>query len=269
MREAEMKRLLADQGGTGIKDWITSTALIVTQVPATVLAGQDRERTVAKLAVGKASARGWRVTLGPLAFRDQAVTPPLGSAPVLARVLWGFDGTRFDAIVDWPSVGGHFDLWADTIEVTLLVPPTYQTDPVAPASLPTTSVQGSAIISPAASAGGPRPTRTFYTGTLAPGAFSAPIPVPAMAAAFRWHQLINLSAANIPIPLFFAGTQDTALLYATFTTPSGVYTTSETTWPSDDGITLQPSTRFLSVSNDGVVPGNDISLQIEFVLDLE
>lgn len=268
MRKAEVEKLLADRGGTGVKDWITSTQNVTCQLP--VAAGQlaDRAKTVARAIVGAHSGRGWRVTLGPLAFLERPVTAVLGSEPCFARVTYGWDATRFDVEVDWPSRGSHFNLWADSIDVTLVVPDSYQTDPVLPASNPSTRIQGASIITPQASAGGPRPTRTRYTGTLAPGAFSAPIAVPAMAVAFRWHQLINLSAANAPLPLFFAGAQDVGLLYPTFSTPTG-YTTSETTWPGEDGITLQPATQFIVVQNTGVVPGDDLSLQIEFVLDLE
>jgi hypothetical protein len=267
MRKSEVEKLLADRGGTGIKDWITSTQDVRTQLPVAVGELSNRAVTVARAIVGAHSGRAWRVTLGPLTFFANAVTPPLGSTPCIARVVWGWDTARFTAEVDWPAAGTHFNLWADSVEVTLVVPDTYQTDPVLPASSPETRVQGAAIIVPQASAGGPQPTRTFYTGTLAAGAFSAPIPVPNEAVAFRWHQLINTSAGNTPIGLFFAGTQDAGLLYTTFTTPNGVYTTSETTWPSDDGITLQPSTRFLVVQNTDLV--DSVSLQIEFVLDLE
>lgn len=269
MRTREVEQLLADRGGAGVKDWITSTQDVRTQLP--VVAGQlaDRAKTVARAIVGARSARGWRVTLGPLSYIDQPVTTVLGSAPVFARVTYGWDATRFDVEVDWPAAGSHFNLWADAIDVTLVVPDSYQTDPVLPASLPTTRIQGAATIAPAASSGGPTPRRTRYTGTIAPGAFSPPIPVPAMATAMRWHQLINLSATNAPIGLFFGGTQDAGLLYPTFSTPNGVYTTSETTWPSDEGITLQPATRFIVVQNTSIVPGEDISLQLEFVLDLE
>lgn len=264
---AEMERALAQQGNAAVRDWITSTQ----QVPCAAVAttpGQ-RERTVARLIVGKAAARSWRVTLGPLALTGNPVTLPLGSVPVLARVMWGFDGTRFDAIVDWPAKGTHFNVWGDTVEVSLLVPDSYQLDPVVFAPPQLTAISGAAVIAPAASAGGPSPVRTLYTGTLGPGILSAAIPVPAMATAFRWHQLINLSAANIPIPLFFAGSQDAGALYATFATPNGVYTSSETTWPSDLGITLQPATNFLFVQNAGAGPGDDVSLQLEFVLDME
>lgn len=266
MRASELEARLAQQRSAKLVDWITSTQ----QIPCATVApvpGQ-RERTVARVIVGKEAARSWRVTLGPLALTGNPVTLPLGSAPVLARVMWGFDGTRFDAIVDWPAKGSHFNVWGDTVEVSLVVPDSYQLDPVVFAPPQLTAITGAATIAPAASSGGPSPVRTFYTGTLAIGILSAAIPVPPMATAMRWHQLINLSAANVPIPLFFAGSQDAGALYATFTTPTG-YTSSETTWPSDIGITLQPATNFVFVQNTDVVPGNSVSLQIEFVLDLE
>lgn len=274
----QLEQHLVDAAKKGVKDWIAeSPREILCPTPSLT---DQRFRQVARVQVGKESARSWRVTLGPLTFRASAVNPVLGSAPIIAEVQWGFDGALFAAEIDWPAQGGHFNVWGDNVNVSLRIPSDFQTDPVLPAADPLTAVIGTAIIAPTATAGGPRPTRTLYTGTLAPLAFSAPLPVPAMAIAVRWHQFINLSATNAPIPLFFAGTQDAALLYPTQTTPTdivaasiadvtGGYTTSERTWPSPDGITLHPLTRFLSVQNAGAVVGDDISLQIEFVLDLE
>lgn len=268
MKERDVEKLLADQARPGVKDWITNSDVpIGCQFPAAVGGVVQRSRQVCRVQVGKLSARSWRVTLGSLTYVADPVDPTVGALPIIARLTFGFDGANFSADVDWPTQGGHFEVWADNVNVELVIPDNFQTDPVLPASDPRTAVLGTATIQPAASVGGPRPTRTLYSGVLAPGAFSGPIAVPRFAKALRWHQLVNLSATNAPIPVFFGGTQDAGFVYPTQSTPTG-FTSSEATWPSDDGLTLHPLTRFLFVQNTSVTPGEDLSLQLEFVLDL-
>lgn len=263
MNARELQQYLVDQGGGGIRDWTANTYPVPTPTATTVT--NQRTRQVARVVTGAMDACGWRVTLGPLAFLDLAVSAAAGAAGVVAHVTWGWDGTKFEADVDWPAGGTHFNVWGAEVTVDLVVPDTFAIDPAAAGALPNTSVRGGAHISPSASAGGPSPTRTIWSGIVAPGAFSGAIPVPAMASGLRWHQLDN-AGAGAALAISFQGAQNATFALLTQTTPTGVYTTSETTWPSDDGITLHPSTRFVRVHNDGA---SNLSLQLEFVLDLE
>jgi len=261
MKSAAIENELAERQGGGIRQWITSPQLIPTVAPTTN--GSLREREVARMVANKATSRGWRITLGPLVFIGSSCAPTVGAAPVIARVQWGFDSQPMFAEVDWPAGGTHFNVWGDTVVITMVIPGDQRSDPRFAAD-PTAGVQGSATIAPAASSGGPRPTRTFYTGDMAAAA-SAVVPVPAMATAVRWHQLANANAGNAAAALDISGAQ-IGTAFPTFTTPSGVYTTSETTWPSEDGLTLQPATRTTIWTNRSAA---NISLQVEYVLDLE
>jgi len=258
--DAIENELAARQGG-GIRQWITSPQL----VPTVALETNPslREREVARMVANKATSRGWRVTLGPLTYIGGSVAPTVGAASVIARVQWGFDSQPMFAEVDWPAGGTHFNCWGDTVVITMVIPLDQRSDPRFAVN-PQAGIQGSASIAPAASSGGPRPTRTFFTGDiLAAGA--AVVPVPAMATAVRWHQLGNANAGNAAAALDISGAQ-VGTAFPTFTTPSGVYTTSEQTWPSEDGLTLQPTTRTTIWTNRSAAT---ISLQVEYVLDLE
>lgn len=261
--KAEVANALARQGGNRIRDWVAGTYPILTPSPTTT--PNQRTRQVARVVTGAQLATGWRVTLGPLAFMSGAVSGAAGAPGVVAHVMWGWDGTRFEADVDWPQGGTHFNVWGAEVTVDLVVPDTFTTDPALPGSLPTTGVQGGAHIAPAASAGGPSPTRTLWSGVVAGGAFSGAIAVPAMATGMRWHQLDN-AGAGAAIAISFQGAQNATFALLTQTTPTGIYTSSESTWPSDEGLTLHPSTRFVRFHNDGAA---NLSLQLEFVLDLE
>jgi hypothetical protein len=272
VKAAEIERLLADQGKPGVKDWITNSDVrIGCQFTAATGGVTQRSYQVARVQVGKLSARSWRVTLGALTFAASAVDPVIGAPPIIARVTFGFDGAAFMAEVDWPANGGHFEVWADNINVDLVIGDNWQTDPALPTSDPQTAVLGTATIQPAASVGGPRATRSVYTGTIFPGAVSPTIAVPPFAKAVRWHQILNQDLITfLPQAFVIYGSQEPAFAYLTQNSPQG-FTTSERTWPSDDGLTLHPLTRFLQVqntSNIGGGAGNFFSLQLEFVLDL-
>lgn len=270
---------MADHKGPGILQWIAQPAAIATVLPSSAGGVANRRTQVARVQVDTDKARGWSVVMSPIAFAGFAVDPVLSAPePILCALTWGWDAVNFTAEIDWPAGGGRFDVWGDNVNVDLLIPASYQSDPALPTPDPSASVTAGATIQPGATLGGMRPTRSILMPLLVGGTFSAPIPVPRFARAMRWHQVINLTAGNTPIPLFLAGSQDATLAFVTQTTPTdaivpgianttGGYTSSERTWPGPDGWTLCPQTRFITIGNLDV-PGNDVSLRLEFVLDL-
>lgn len=115
----------------------------------------------------------------------------------------------------------------------------------------------------------PQPTRTVHmTKNVNALGFSDPIAVPAFARAFRWHEVTSTVAASAPAALRFMLCQDSDAQRDTtvYYSPKGVFTSSETTWPSDDGLTLVPTGRVLWVEN--TTAAGVVRLDIEFVLDL-
>ena len=227
-----------------------------------------RRQNVARVRVHEGYARGWRVVLAPIVFNEPfagAILDFTSGDPnkPAAIVTFGADGTYTEIVVDWPSQGGMFSVWGDSVTVDWQIPNTWIAG-----ALPA-SVAAGAVISPESNGGGLRATRCVYTGLVVGGAaaFSAPIPVPRMARAFRWHQQINLGAGNPQIPIAWYGTMDSGLAVPTFTTPATPFTSSPATWPSDEGIELPVDTRFLVFQNLGAA-GQDLSMTVEFLLDL-
>lgn len=230
---------------------------------------QPRRANVARVRVAEGEAMGWRVVLQPIVFQEPFpgsildFTSGLPNKPQ-AIVSFGADGVNQEVIVDWPANGGMFSVWGDNVTVDLSIPQTWIT------GLLPASVSAGASITPDANGGGLRATRTLYTGLLAGGGAFMPagMRIPPFARSFRWHQQINLSAANAAIPIAWFTTIDAGLAVATQTTPGGQYTSSERTWPDADGITLPPDARFLLFQNNAAAVGDQVSLLVEFALDL-
>lgn len=239
---------------------------IFTSVPAGGVA--LRRQNVARVRVEAGEAQSWRVILQPLVFREPTpgdildFTSGVPNKP-LAIVTFGTDGVQQTADVDWPINGGAFTVWGDAVTVDVQIPNTWITG-IGPSSV----VAGAAIV-PAGESNGIMASRCAYSG-LVPGAaaFSGPIPVPPFAKAFRWHQSLNLAAGNTPCPITWYATIDLPLAVAVQTSPTGVFTSSPTTWPSDYGFTLTPDARYVIVQNNRALVGDSISLTLEFLLNL-
>jgi hypothetical protein len=227
----------------------------------------NRRRQVAQVQVPAGDARGWRVVLSPLTIAEPApgmvidFTSGIPNKP-MAHVRFGTDGITQDVSVDWPIGGGMFSVWGDNVLLECQIPDTWIT------GLLPASVNTGGIITPESGVGGLRATKSAYSGLVAGGgAFSAGIAVPRFAKSFRWHQAINLSATNAAAPMTWFGTIDSALAAPTQTTPDGVYTSAEQSWPDADGIPLLPDTRFLVFQNNAPI-GDSVSVTVEFCLDL-
>lgn len=241
---------------------------------APAVGGVDvRRQGVSRVRVAPEDARSWRVVLAPLVITEPFAGSVLDFTSGVpnkprARITYGADGVSSVVDVDWPVGGAMLSAWGDSVQVDGIIPDTWITG-----ALPA-SVALACTIQPDASGGGLRATRSVYSGlVLGGGVFSAGIPVPAGARAWRWHQSINLSAGNTPCPITWYAVMDAGLAVAVQTTPSGIYTSSESTWPSDDGITLSPDARFILFSNDSgggglPPPPFGVSLTVEFCLDL-
>lgn len=229
---------------------------------------QDRRQNVARVRVEDGEAIGWRVVLAPIVFTEPfpgAILDFTTGDPnkPQAIVTFGADGTYTDVAVDWPSQGGMFSVWGDSVTVDWQIPRTWIAG-----ALPA-SVAAGAVITPDPNGGGLRASKCAYSGLVAgAGAFSPLIPVPRMARAFRWWQQINLAAGNVAAPISFYGILDGGGAVPTFTTPAGAFTSSPGSWPSDDGISLPGDTRFLQFQNNQAAVGDSVSLTIEFLLDL-
>lgn len=228
--------------------------------------GNDRRQNVARVRVDAGEAMGWRVVLAPIVFQEAfpgAILDFTSGDPnkPQAIVTFGADGTYTEVAVDWPSQGGMFSVWGDSVTVDWQIPRTWIAG-VLPAS-----VAAGAVICPDPAGGGLLAAKCAYSGLVVDGAFSPLIPVPRMARAFRWHQQINLSAGNTPIPIEWYGILDGGGAVPTFTTPTGQFTSSPLTWPSDAGISLPGDTRFVQFHNSGAA-GDDLSLTVEFLMDL-
>lgn len=228
----------------------------------------NRRRQVAQVQVPPGEARGWRVVMSPLVITEPApgmvidFTAGIPNKPQ-CHVRFGTDGITQDVAVDWPIGGGMFSVWGDNVLIECQIPDTWVT------GLLPASVNTGGIITPESGVGGLRATKSAYTGLVAgAGAFSAAIPVPRFAKSFRWHQAINLSATNAPAPIAWFGTIDSGIAAPTQTTPSGVYTSAEASWPDADGIPLLPDTRFILFQNEAVAVGDSVSLTVEFCMDL-
>lgn len=226
----------------------------------------NRRQGVARVRVAPGEAMGWRVVLAPLVFAEPfpgAILDFTSGLPNKPRAIieFGVDGVTQTVTVDWPAGGAMLSVWGDAVTVTGEIPSTWITG-----ALPASVALG-ASIAPDANSGGLRATFSQYTGLVLSGAFSAGLPIPAGARSFRWHQAINTLGTGAAIPLAWYTTLDSGLAVPTQTTPTGVYTSSETTWPSGDGITLPPDARFLLVENRQTVPPANVSLTVEYCLD--
>lgn len=237
--------------------------------PAPVVGGVNvRVQECARVHVNKELARDWRVSLNPIIPESGGgivdVTVGLPDKP-RARITWGYDGVVKQALVDWPMQGGSFSLWGDNVILELVVPTTYlATGGVA------TACSSSGYITPNAIRGGMRPT--FSVGhaggaVSSGGGFSTLIPVPAFARSVRWHQQVNTRAGNTAMPITINGIMDSGAAVVAFSTPNDAYTSSETTWPTPDGIPLTPDTNFILWGANGIV-GDTLTMDLEFVLDL-
>lgn len=228
----------------------------------------NRRQGVARVRVAPGEAMGWRVTLAPLVIAEPfsgAVLDFTSGLPNKPRayVTFGTDGVNQEVAVDWPVGGASFSVWGDAVTVEGEIPSTWITG-----ALPA-SVALAASVSPDANGGGLRATFSQYTGLVdGAGKFSNKLAVPAFARSFRWHQQINLLAAGTAIPIAWFTTMDSGLAVPTQSTPYGVYTSSETTWPGDDGITLPPDARFLLFQNMAPLPADRVSMTVEYCLDL-
>jgi len=247
--------------------------------PRTVLCNApgvpDRVQTTARVRVPKWSAQSWRVQLGALTYAGFALDPAPSwiTIPTLAKVTWGVDGVAHEAFVDWPQGGASFVVSGDFVQVDLVVPGAFTTDPLVGPPQADTAVTGGATITPDSGAPAAPATRTILTDSLPPagGAPFYTTAIPPYARGLRWHQLANfdpmLLAAGIA---FFCAQEPTVFNYITQTTAYGpgdyAYTTSERSWPGPDGITLAPLSRFLYVENRSSL--FVVSLVLEFVLDL-
>ena len=228
----------------------------------------NRRQGVARVRVEPGEAMGWRVVLAPLVISEPfagAVLDFTSGLPNKPRAIisYGVDGVNQSVTVDWPAGGAMLSVWGDAVTVDGEIPSTWVTG-----ALPA-SVALAASIAPDANGGGLRATFSQYTGLVKSGGFSAGLPIPAGARSFRWHQQISTDATGAPVPIAWFTTLDSGLAVPTQTTPYGVYTSSETTWPSDDGITLPPDARFLLLENrNPVAPPTFVSLTVEYCLDL-
>lgn len=228
----------------------------------------NRRRQVAQVQVPRGEARGWRVVMSPLTIIEPApgmVIDFTSGIPVkpTCHVRFGTDGISQDVPVDWPIGGGMFSVWGDNVLIECEIPNTWVT------GLLPASVNTGGIITPESGVGGLRATRSAYSGLVpGAGAFSAAIPVPRFAKSFRWHQAINLAAGNTPAPITWYGTIDSGIAAPTQTTPTGVYTSAEQSWPDADGIPLLPDTRFLVMQNNRAAVGDSVSVTVEFCQDL-
>jgi len=228
----------------------------------------NRRQGVARVRVEPGEAMGWRIQLAPL-----VITEPFSGAVLdftsgqpekpRAHVSYGVDGLDQSVTVDWPAGGAMLSVWGDAVKVDGEIPSTWITG-----TLPA-SVALAASISPDANGGGLRATYSQYSGLIQSGDFSAALPIPKGARSFRWHQNINTTADNAPVPLGIFTAMDSGLAVPTTSSPYGVYTSSETTWPSDDGMTLPPDARYLVIENrEKVAPVTFVGLTIEYCLDL-
>lgn len=229
----------------------------------TAAAGANRRASVGRVRVAEEDARDWRVNLAPITFAEIApgtVVDFTGGHPNKPRayVNWGLGNVIQTAIVDWPAPGGSFAVWGDTVTVDFELPATWVV-----ASGNASVVTGAMIVPH--SGGKLRPTHSLYSGLIAPGAFSNYLFVPPFARAFRWHEAVNGSGAHVEAPIAFLGYMDTGGFSPTQLTPHDVYTSSERTWPSADGITLAADTRVINVENRSAA---NLGLTLEFVLDL-
>lgn len=243
------------------------TVTIPVPTVATVGGAALRSQQVALVRVPKELAGDWRVVMMPILQSNQIVDFTLGvPTKPKARITWGFDGVVKTALVDWPVNGGHFSLWGDSITVECVIPNTWT------AAFAGTVVNTGGYIAPGAVAGGMRPTFSVAGvnagGTVVPGAFSTVITVPNFARSMRWHQQLNTSGGGGAIPIAWFATMDAGLAAPVQTSPTGVYTSSETTWPGPDGLTLMPDAVAIVYQNNAPVPPANVSLALEFVLDL-
>lgn len=235
---------------------------------ALAAADQSRRKEVARVKVPTEDACSWRVTMAPILFNEIMIggiedfTSGLPNQP-RGLLTWGADGTFNTAIIDWPCGGGNLTVWGDYVSLTAIIPNTW----IASGASPPSSVTCGGQIVPGEIAGSLRPTFTQYTGLVVGGAFSAFLPVPAFARSFRWHQQIN-TGASTPVPISWFGVLDSLGATVSQTTPDGPYTSSESTWPGADGITLSPSTRFLTFENRLGIGLGSLSMFIEYCLDL-
>lgn len=227
----------------------------------------NRRQGVARVRVEPGEAMGWRVVLAPLVISEPfagAVLDFTSGVPNKPRAIisYGVDGVNQSVTVDWPAGGAMLSVWGDAVSVEGEIPSTWVTG-----ALPA-SVALAASIAPDANGGGLRATFSQYTGLVKEAAFSNGLPIPAGARSFRWHQSINTLATGAAIPIAWYTTMDSGLAVPVQTTPKDVYTSSESTWPSGDGITLPPDARFLLFENRQTVPPAFLSMTVEYCLDL-
>lgn len=247
------------------ESWLSQSNLNISLATPVAFPSDARRRQLGRVKVAKHLARSWRVTMSPMRFVDPAndiTDPALGGQVPEVTLGWGFDGAQQEARIDYPCAGGTIQVWGDSVDATVLLPSFWQSASANAGA----AVNFGCTIVPGEAMGGPRATFTVNTQIIAVGAFTLPIPIPAMARSFRWMQNVNLSVGNVPVPLFFSTTMDAGGASVCQTTPAG-YTTDERTWPTSDGLMLAPEARFLFVQNQGAV-GQTISLRIQFVLDL-
>jgi hypothetical protein len=235
---------------------------IYTSVPTG--GAQDRARDVAQVKVDKADARNWQIVLAPFVFRETVpgsiveVTSGNPFKPA-ARITFGVDGFKQVAVIDWPSNGGMASVWGSEVSVEFVIPNQWITS-TAPAAV----IVGGAIMPGAAPSTTRRP-RTAYSGLIAPGVFSAAIPVPAFARGLKWNEIVHLGAGNpAPVPIQVFGCMDAGLTVLTFGTPSGM-TSSPIAQPSE-GLDLPPDTRFITIKNNSAT--DSIGLVLEFLCDV-
>lgn len=233
---------------------------------ASVAGAALRAQQVASVRVRKEHAGDWRVVMMPILQSNQIVDFTLGvPTKPKARITWGFDSVVKQSLVDWPVGGGHFSVWGDSVTLECVIPGTWT------AAFANTVVTTGGYLAPGAVAGGMRPTFSVAGvnagGTVVPGGFSTPIPIPNFARSVRWHQQLNTSA-GAPVPLAFFATMDAGLAAPVQTSPTGEYTTSERTWPGPDGLTLMPDAVVLVYQNQAAAGPANVSLALEFVLDL-
>lgn len=239
----------------------------------------NRRQNVARVRVPKDQAQSWRVILPPLVVTEPSpgmlvnFTQGLPDKP-RAVVTFGTDGIQQEAIVDWPMGGSMFTVFGDSVVVDVVIPDQWI------AGVAGVQVTTGGSITPNGTAGSVRPTRSMfmgYMGGFVPvGGLSDVIQVPNFAKAFRWHENRNNGSAAAEIQFF--GLMDAALTVVVQQTPrfhtngtvgagSSPFTSSESTWPGPDGITLSPESRFLIFQNNAD-SGEDVGLTAEFILDL-
>lgn len=227
-----------------------------------------RRQNVASVEVRPDDAGPWRVTLLPLQYQEQPggqivnFTFPFSTKP-RAVLTWGHDAVVFTTRIDWPVTGGSFNVWGDKVSIDLEIPDDWI------AGLVPAAIVGGGFILPGNVAGGMRPTLTVWGGrTQGAGTFSAPIEIPQFARSVRWHQGFFLGGFGPAVPIRWGGAMDSGIAVPTFSTNPGVFDSSERSWPGPDGLTWPCDTRFLLWNNDTPLLADDLSLNLEFVLDL-